>query len=213
MDIIIYTLIFVTYSKVRLNTSNYLNTQLNFITMEEKETTVATVATTDNYANRSNRYPSPVKGKPKHRANYLANDNWAKRVPEHIRNLVYQIRNNTEIRRFTALGIINYLLSKGEIKGEKRYVNFLWDKFTVKCDGLCRDFLYTEPFFLNAFAASFASFAANAQRILNAFCIAEKNAGANEVLKQEEIDALAEINEAHQEEVISSVGDDENKGE
>lgn len=44
--------------------------------------------------------------------------------PKHVVAIALLIKNNAEIRRFTALGILNYLLQKGEINGEHRYVSF-----------------------------------------------------------------------------------------
>ena len=71
-----------------------------------------------------------------------------KNIPNHITELALIVKNNAQIRRYTAIAIINYLCQKGEIskisaeeqaKGKGNYVNFLWDKFTVKSNGLSRD--------------------------------------------------------------------------
>lgn len=79
------------------------------------------------------------------------------------------LKNNAEIRRFTSLAIINYLSQKGEIKGEHKYVAFKWDKFSVKCDNLMREFSYKEDFFVSALIGSFASFANSAQKTISEF--------------------------------------------
>lgn len=98
-----------------------------------------------------------------------------KGVPSHITELACIVKNNAQIRRFTAIGIINYLCQKGEIsnisseeqaKGKGNYVNFLWNKFTVKSNGLSRDYHYTEKFFITALIGSFTSFAANSKEII-----------------------------------------------
>lgn len=122
----------------------------------------------------------------------------ASMYPEHIVAVALIIKNNAEIRRFTALGILNYLLQKGEIKGDKRYVSFKWNKFAVKANGLMREFSYNEPFFLNALVAAFASFSASAQRTIDAFCKKEMSVGITKAVDQEEVDNIAALNEEYQ---------------
>ena len=120
------------------------------------------------------------------------------RFPDHMVQIALLMKNNAEIRRFTALGILNYLLQKGEIKGEKRYVSFKWNKFAVKADGLMREFSYNEPFFLNALVASFASFSASAQRIIDNFCRKEMSVGIAKAVDQDEVDNIVSLNEDYQ---------------
>lgn len=127
--------------------------------------------------------------------------------PEHIVAIALIIKNNAEIRRFTALGILNYLLQKGEIKGDSRYVSFKWNKFAVKCDGLMREYFYTEPFFINALVASFNSFSASAQRTIDAFCHKEMSVSINKAVDKEEVEAITALNEEYQ--GNGSEGDDE----
>lgn len=120
------------------------------------------------------------------------------RYPEHIVQIALIIKNNAEIRRFTALGILNYLLQKGEIKGNSRYVSFKWNKFAVKCDGLMREYSYNEPFFLNALVASFASFSASAQHTIDHFCHQEMSIGIGKAVDSEEVDSIVALNEEYQ---------------
>lgn len=116
--------------------------------------------------------------------------------PEHVVNISLLIKNNAEIRRFTALGILNYLLQKGEIKGSgPRYVSFKWNKFSVKSNGLVREFLYSEPFFLNCLVASFSSFSASAQKTIDTFARREMNRGISDACSNEEINNIVELNE------------------
>lgn len=121
-----------------------------------------------------------------------------KNFPEHIVQLALLIKNNAEIRRFTALGILNYLLQKGEIVGDKRYVSFKWNKFAVKANGLMREYSYTEPFFINALIAAFTSFSASAQRTINYFCKKEMSVGIDKAADQEEINNIVILNEEHE---------------
>lgn len=122
----------------------------------------------------------------------------AANFPEHVVQIALLIKNNAEIRRFTALGILNYLLQKGEIKGTSRYVSFKWNKFAVKCNGLMREYSYNEPFFLNALVAAFSSFSASAQRTIDAFCKKEMSVGIAKAVDQEEIENIATLNEQYQ---------------
>lgn len=84
-------------------------------------------------------------------------------------NFVRIIKNNTEIRRFTSLAVINYLKQKGIINGETNYVTYYWEKFKVSSDGLSTEYRYTEEFLINALIGSFASFANNASKIIYDF--------------------------------------------
>lgn len=118
--------------------------------------------------------------------------------PEHVVQIALLIKNNAEIRRFTALGILNYLLQKGEIQGEKRYVAFKWNKFAVKANGLMREYSYGEPFFLNALVAAFSSFSASAQRTIDSFCRKEMSISISKAVNQEEIDDIVNLNEQYQ---------------
>ena len=122
------------------------------------------------------------------------------KFPDHVVQIALLIKNNAEIRRFTALGILNYLLQKGEIKGTARFVSFKWNKFAVKCSGLVREYSYSEPFFLNALVAAFASFSASAQRTIDAFCRKEMSVSISKAVNQEEVDNIAALNEEYQQE-------------
>lgn len=120
-----------------------------------------------------------------------------KNYPAHIVNVALIIKNNAEIRRFTAIGILNYLLQKGEINGDHRYVTFKWNKFAVKCNGLMREYSYSEPFFLNALVASFSSFSASAQRIIDTFCHKEMSVSINKAVDKDEVATISELNEEY----------------
>lgn len=122
--------------------------------------------------------------------------------PKHVVAIALLIKNNAEIRRFTALGILNYLLQKGEINGEHRYVSFKWNKFAVKANGLMREFSYNEPFFLNALVAAFSSFSASAQRVIDDFCRKEMSVNITKAVDQEEVENITKLNEQYQNEKV-----------
>lgn len=118
--------------------------------------------------------------------------------PKHVVGIALLIKNNAEIRRFTALGVLNYLLQKGEITGDHRYVTFKWNKFAVKANNLMREYSYNEPFFLNALVAAFSSFSASAQRIIDEFCRQEMSIGLNKAVDQDEVNDIVALNEQYQ---------------
>ncbi len=93
--------------------------------------------------------------------------------PAHIVKLVNLVKSNSDIRRYTSLGILNYLFQKGVIEEAKGYVSFNWTKFRVVNRGLSVEYRYTEAFFLNCLIASFTSFANAAQKIIGIFCSQE----------------------------------------
>lgn len=118
------------------------------------------------------------------------------KVPKHIANLAFIMKNNAEIRRFTALGIINYLTQIGELKGESKYVSFKWNKFAIICDGLTKEYFYTETFFLNALVASFSTFSASSQVIINEFMSIELT-DKNVVIDSKDIEDIVLSNEKY----------------
>lgn len=103
-----------------------------------------------------------------------------KHYPAHVVKLVNLVKSNSDIRRYTALGILNYLYQKGVIEEAKGYVSFNWTKFRVVNKGLSTEYRYVEPFFLNCLIASFTSFANAAQKIIKVFCSKEYEEAFNE---------------------------------
>lgn len=118
----------------------------------------------------------------------------AANYPEHFVNIALIIKSNAEIRRFTSIGIINYLLQTGQIAGEGRYVSYKWNKFAVSCNGLIREYSYTEPFFLNALVASFTSFSHVAQTAIDTFCRKTMKLGIDKGVDKSEVENIIESN-------------------
>lgn len=110
-----------------------------------------------------------------------------KKTPEHVLALACIIKDNAEIRRFTSLAILNYLRQKEEITAKKGYVNFLWDKFAVKANGLSREYHYTEEFFIKALISSFTSFANSASVTINNFLEKELDTTIDSIVTEESI--------------------------
>lgn len=111
-------------------------------------------------------------GKPRYK-NPTTVEDALKHYPTHIVKLVNLVKSNSDIRRYTSLGILNYLSQKGIINNPKGYVTFNWTKFRVVTNGLSTEYRYSEPFFINCLIASFTSFANSAQKIIKTYCSKE----------------------------------------
>lgn len=132
---------------------------------------------------------------------------YAQRLPEHLTNLVRLVKNNAEIRRFTALGILNYLSQKGEIKGTKKYCSFKWNKFIVSTDGWSKVYTYKEPFFINCLVASFSSFANAATKTIDEFV--KKEIQDSSSINEEETQKIVEqITSSKDDDVIVDNGNE-----
>lgn len=97
-------------------------------------------------------------------------------IPEHLKNLVFLLKNNSEIRRFTALGLKNALIKERTItKEDKFYVNFYFSKFAVIVNGLKTEYLYNNQLFINCLVAAFPAFAEHALKTINNYCEIENS--------------------------------------
>ena len=115
-------------------------------------------------------------------------------TPEHIKNLVYLVINNAEIRRFTSLGIINRMKQKGFVnKDAKCYVDFYPNKYSVAVNGLKTEYHYNNAMFINSLAAAFPSFAHSANKIIQSF-IEIENAEFNENDVNDIVEAIKDNN-------------------
>ena len=110
-----------------------------------------------------------------------------KNVPEH----------NAELRRFTAIGIRNYLIQKGMVKEGSVYIKFLPSKFAVNNNGLNTEYSYTEQFFLNCLCAAFPSFSASAQKAIDNMCRVECQITADDIVDKSAVEAIVESNVLH----------------
>ena len=91
-------------------------------------------------------------------------------TPEHTRNLVYLVKNNAEIRRFTSLGIINVMKQRGMIdKNAKVFVEFYFNKYSVAVNGLRQEYTYNNDIFVRSLSAAFVSFAYNADNVIREY--------------------------------------------
>lgn len=142
--------------------------------------------------NGSYRGKQNNKNKKEHKRTYVP-ERYAK-LPKHILEVVFIIKFNAEIRRFTAKGIINTLFTRDEIKTKRLYVKFLWNKFVINADGLNHEYNYNETFFINSLIASFQCFAEIAQESINKFCSEELSDDCIADISSDNINKIIELN-------------------
>lgn len=118
------------------------------------------------------------------------------KVPEHIRNIVYVLNNNAEIRRFTSLAMIDTLRKENVItENDKVYIKFNTNKFSIIINGLGQEQHYNNNFFIEAFESSFVSFAKLAKNLINTFCEVENKEIEEETNKQDENNNTSPVEE------------------
>lgn len=183
--------------RARLAANEALENAAN-VTNENAEALAVGDKSSDDAAPKAERFARKPFKKPYREKNADGLPAVVDNFPKHVVGIALLIKNNAEIRRFTALGILNYLLQKGEITGDHRYVTFKWNKFAVKANNLMREYSYNEPFFLNALVAAFSSFSASAQRIIDEFCRQEMSIGLNKAVDQDEVNDIVALNEQYQ---------------
>lgn len=142
--------------------------------------------------NGSYRGKQNNKNKKEHKRTYVP-ERYAK-LPKHILEVVFIIKFNAEIRRFTAKGIINTLFTRDEIKTKRPYIKFLWNKFVININGLNHEYNYNETFFINSLIASFQCFAEIAQETINKFCSEELSDDHIADISSDNVNKIIELN-------------------
>lgn len=68
-------------------------------------------------------------------------------TPEEIQNVVKIVKYNANIKRHTALNILNTFVEDGFIPDSKgAFVDFMWDKYTVKHNNITKEYKYDKTF-------------------------------------------------------------------
>lgn len=127
--------------------------------------------------------------------NYI--ESMCERYGKHIVDMVILIKYNAEIKRFTSIGIINYLFNNKQIPSQKAFVTYKWNKFSVKCNGLVREFTYSEPFFVVALIASFTSFTDSAQTAIAEFYGTEISENKRNEINNDTISQIVKLNKEY----------------
>ena len=69
------------------------------------------------------------------------------KIAEEIQNVVKIVKYNANFKRHTALNILNTFVEDGFIdNGNGAFVDFLWDKYTVKHNNITKEYQYDKTF-------------------------------------------------------------------
>lgn len=68
-------------------------------------------------------------------------------TPQELQNVVKIVKYNANIKRHTSLNILNTFVEDGFIDDVKgAFVDFQWDKYTVKSKGIVKEYSYDKTF-------------------------------------------------------------------
>lgn len=112
-------------------------------------------------------------------------------IEPHIVRMIRVLHANADIRRYTALGIVNRLIAKGVITEDGNYVRFRWDKFTVSSKGINNDYRYTDIVFLESFVGAFGILTTVASKSLDNFCKIEFDQMSGQKIDAENVDKVS----------------------
>lgn len=125
-------------------------------------------------------------------ANKRGLDPNAKRYPYHFAKIGLLFRNNRDLARLTSLALLKYLNERGDISGDKQYVMFRYNKFTVKYRNLNRDYSYLEGFFFDALNAAIKVLSENITNAANELARKELSKTFNSVCDEESTETFYE---------------------
>lgn len=142
----------------------------------------------------SNPVEKQMKFNAKTYGEYIRNKNakQSAHYPEHQKAIAYIIKGNAEVRRYVSIAILQHLIKVGDINRYGR-VNFMWNKFQVKSDGLVREYFYSNDFFIYALIAALQAFANNVQEKIIKFLDIEINSTMNDFTDEGVAEVLASI--------------------
>lgn len=126
-------------------------------------------------------------GEEQHVVRYPGLPAYVQKIEPHIVRMIRVLHANADIRRYTALGIVQRLIANGTITEEGNYVRFRWDKYTVSSKGINTDYRYTQPIFLEAFVGSFNILTSVASKSLDNFCKIEFDKVAGQVVDEKSV--------------------------
>lgn len=93
----------------------------------------------------------------------------APKIAEEIQNVVKIVRYNANIKRHTALNILNTFVEDGFIPDAKgAFVDFMWDKYTVKYNNITKEYQYDKTF-VKALVKAHEDVAKDSTVAINAF--------------------------------------------
>lgn len=90
-------------------------------------------------------------------------------TPEEIQNVVKIVKYNANIKRHTALNILNTFVEDGFIPDSKgAFVDFQWETYTVKHNGVTKEYPYDKTF-VEALVKAHEDVAKDSAIVINAF--------------------------------------------
>lgn len=116
---------------------------------------------------------------------------YVQNIEPHIVRMIRVLHANADIRRYTALGIVNRLIANGTITEDGNYVRFRWDKFTVSSKGINNDYRYTDIVFLESFVGAFSILTSVASKSLDNFCKIEFDKLSGEKIDAKNVDSVS----------------------
>lgn len=121
--------------------------------------------------NAGKRYNKPANGK-----NVKKSVKTVKKVahavpqsPEELQNVIKIVKYNANIKRHTSLNILKTFVEDGFIDEAKgAFVEFMWDKYTVKSKGVVKEYAYDKTF-IEALVKAHSDMAADSTNAIAAF--------------------------------------------
>ena len=100
---------------------------------------------TENVKPKAKKYNKPY-AKTAGKKPFKKVENAPKVAPE-LEAIVKIVKYNANIKRHTSLNILNRFVEDGFIDEAKgAFVDFMWDKYTVKCKGITKEYTYDQTF-------------------------------------------------------------------
>ena len=89
--------------------------------------------------------------------------------PEELQNVIKIVKYNANIKRHTSLNILKTFVEDGFIDEAKgAFVDFQWDKYTVKSKGVVKEYSYDKTF-IEALVKAHSDMAADSTNAIAAF--------------------------------------------
>lgn len=89
--------------------------------------------------------------------------------PEELQNVIKIVKYNANIKRHTSLNILKTFVEDGFIDEAKgAFVDFQWDKYTVKSKGVVKEYAYDKTF-IEALVKAHSDMAADSTNAISAF--------------------------------------------
>lgn len=127
---------------------------------------------TENNKMKSSEYNKLKAGKhtkPNASKKPFVKSNKTSKVPVQIEEMVKIVKYNSNIRRHTSLNILHQFVEDGFIDEAKgAFVDFQWSKYTVKSNGITKEYQYDKTF-VEALVKAHSDMAADSTKVIAAF--------------------------------------------